>query len=230
MSHSRITQYIHVTGAAEPLKLKNPDLRFYPISEQAIDAGIAAWFGVTKVQPESPILRERMKAAYRAMIAEIHGCGHLCREDSTLGFIPEAGCPVHDVPPPAAPPAVAASSLCYSTDGEGFRYDDLSEVLSALDDEGNLIEGATFHEGEAISKPASYYFSIDALLENMAAAADDEGGEHADGFPDLDASKIAELEAHIKAWLNANVTVNFWTVRNTREVAVTQQMIEEHQA
>ena len=38
-------------------------------NEQAIDAALAAWFGVTKVMPERQILRERMEAAITAFNA-----------------------------------------------------------------------------------------------------------------------------------------------------------------
>jgi len=34
-----------------------------PLAEQALDAALAAWFGITKVMPERQILRERMAAA-----------------------------------------------------------------------------------------------------------------------------------------------------------------------
>jgi len=37
----------------------------------ALDAGIAAWFGITKVEPEGDILRDRMAAAVFAVQASI---------------------------------------------------------------------------------------------------------------------------------------------------------------
>jgi hypothetical protein len=38
----------------------------HPVSEQSLDAALAAWFGVTKVMPEREILRDRMRAAIEA--------------------------------------------------------------------------------------------------------------------------------------------------------------------
>lgn len=42
-----------------------------PFTDAQLDAGIAAWFGVTKVSPERAILRERMQAAVVATRAPI---------------------------------------------------------------------------------------------------------------------------------------------------------------
>jgi len=38
----------------------------FAITEQQLDAGLAAWFGLTKVMPEREILRDRMRAAITA--------------------------------------------------------------------------------------------------------------------------------------------------------------------
>lgn len=38
----------------------------FAITEQQLDAGLAAWFGITKVMPEREILRDRMRAAIAA--------------------------------------------------------------------------------------------------------------------------------------------------------------------
>lgn len=45
-------------------------------SEQALDAGVAAWFGVTKVESERNFIRDRMQAAVQAVLAH-HGTSML---------------------------------------------------------------------------------------------------------------------------------------------------------
>lgn len=41
-------------------------------SDSALDAGIAAWFGVTKVEAEKNFIRTRMQAAVHAVITADH--------------------------------------------------------------------------------------------------------------------------------------------------------------
>lgn len=41
-------------------------------SDAALDAGAAAWFGVTKVEDEKNFIRSRMRAAVRAVLDHPH--------------------------------------------------------------------------------------------------------------------------------------------------------------
>lgn len=43
-----------------------------PLSNNALDAGIAAWFGVTKVEAEKNFIRSRMEAAVQAVLGSLH--------------------------------------------------------------------------------------------------------------------------------------------------------------
>jgi hypothetical protein len=121
-----------------------------------------------------------------------------------------------------------APDLCYSLDEETFNYQDLADVLQALDDQGALVEGATFYEGEAVRHAPSYYFDIDSLIEGMGERAYDDAGEYADTFPDLTKEKSVELQTLIETWLDANVEVRFYAVRDTRKATVTADMLAEH--
>lgn len=122
------------------------------------------------------------------------------------------------------------TELRYSLDEENYCYDDLAEALCRLDDDGNLVEGAVVYEGDALSPTASYFFSMDRLTEDLGERAYDECGEWAEDFPDTKTVKWNELEAIIKAWLDANVAVHFWTVTASRKIEVTAEMIAEHNA
>jgi hypothetical protein len=125
-------------------------------------------------------------------------------------------------PAPGTPaPAVELDTFeCYSTSGEDYSQDTLGEALADLE------PGDTLHIGTAVRRLPSAFFHVDTLLDNMGDAASDEAGEHADGFPNLPKDKIADLKRMVGSWLDANLTVDFWTVRNTREVTVTQAMID----
>ncbi len=79
---------------------------------------------------------------------------------------------------------------CYSIDGESFRYDDLAEALVDMDCNGDLIVGAEYESGDAVKQPASSYFDIDRLLEDMGERASDECGEYAEDFPDISDEKL----------------------------------------
>jgi len=225
--------FIYLTGEAQPLKLGAEDRRFFAIPqkfhEDALDAGIAAWFGVNKVEAERNFIRSRMGAAVAAVLSASMPCGHSCRHDSKFGFIPEAGCPVHDAAAPAEVPA-SEPEQCFSTDGEEFRYTELHEALDSIDGDEGLTEGRVIHQADAVRQAASHYFSVDSLLEDIGERAYEDVGEYADTFPDLAKPKVAELQAMVAAWLDANVDISFYSVRNVREITVTADMIKERQS
>ncbi|MNX74672.1 hypothetical protein D3C86_1061180 [compost metagenome] len=129
---------------------------------------------------------------------------------------------------PQAGTGEATTGLCYSLNEEDYTYDDLHEVLAALDDQGALVEGAVFYEGDANHPTPSSFFHIDHLFDEMGERAGDECGEWADDFPNVGTRERQELEAIINAWIDANVTVSFWTVTSSRKVEVTAEMIAEH--
>ena len=118
--------------------------------------------------------------------------------------------------------------IVYSVDEENFIFDDINEALDRLDCDGYLEEGATLYEGDAIQRTPSEYFRLDSMLEDMGERASDEAGEWADTFPDLSHAKRAELQTLIANWIDANVDVNFWSIKGkVREITVTAEMISE---
>jgi len=122
------------------------------------------------------------------------------------------------------------NDLCYSFNQEDYTLDCLGEVLQQLDDRGDLQEGVVFYEGEAVRHAPSYYFDVDDLLDGMRDRAYDDAGEWADTFPDLPKEKVAELKSLVSNWLDSNLTITFFTVRNERKVEVTAEMIASHKA
>lgn len=117
---------------------------------------------------------------------------------------------------------------CYSTDGENFAHQELHDVLSEMDSDRALEPGMTFHEADAAKELPSTCFDIDRLFEDMGERASDDCGEYAEDFPDVPTEKRAELETLVKDWLDKNLTVDFYTVKNSKEIVLTVEMIAEH--
>lgn len=119
---------------------------------------------------------------------------------------------------------------CYSRDEESF-YDDWSEVLSMLDDDGALEPGAVIYEGEKVQRTASFFApGAQWIAEHMGEQAGEESGEFAGDWPlhEFPKEKQAELEKLMADWIDANVPVHFWTVKNVRKVELTEADIAEY--
>lgn len=116
----------------------------------------------------------------------------------------------------------------FSRNEEDFSYTDLHDVLDSLYSDEELKVGAVYWEAEAIQHAPSHYFSMDRMLEDMGCAAYDDGGEHAEDFPDIKKSDSAELEKIIKDFLDEKLSVSFWRCKDVKQMAVTQEMIDEY--
>ncbi len=121
----------------------------------------------------------------------------------------------------ATPSVRKATFVTYSADGEDFRFQGLGELIDHLEGDEELVPGRVVYVGDAVQSPASSFFDIDRLEEDMAERAYDEAGEHADVFPNFSKEQSAELSALICAWLDQNTQVHFWSVTNVREYALT---------
>lgn len=116
----------------------------------------------------------------------------------------------------------STKEVCYSNNGEEFRYAEIADAL----DSANI--GDVIYEGDAIRQKPSHYFDINTMLEQVGESAYDDCGECADDFPNITKSERDELDKIICCWLDAKVGVDFYTVRNVREIVVTQAMLDEH--
>lgn len=119
----------------------------------------------------------------------------------------------------------------YSRDGEAF-YDDLTQVLDDLDGDTGLASGDTIYEADKVEHKASNLFrfgGVDRIIEAIQEQAWEEGDEFSEGFADnIPQEKLAELERLICDWLDANVPVNFFTVKNVKTIEVTEAMIVDY--
>ena len=113
----------------------------------------------------------------------------------------------------------------WSRDEEQFY--DLGDFLDmALDD---LEPGHVVYRGIQVMRDAAYFVRrpSDLLAEEMQERAWDEADEFAEDWPNLPDAKWAELDALVTDWLNKNVPVTFWTVRDVKPVTVTEALLAE---
>jgi hypothetical protein len=120
---------------------------------------------------------------------------------------------------------------CYSLDEETFF--DLDELIDMLDEE-QAKPGFLVYEGESVRHAASHYArgAVADLFERMGEQAFDDAGEHIGDWPDhaVKGDNSAELEKLIYDWLDANVKVHFYTVKNVRQIALTADMLGDDDA
>lgn len=118
----------------------------------------------------------------------------------------------------------------YSLDEE--TYLELDDVIDRLRDDDLLVPGTVIYEGEQVQKTASGYLHgvVDTITEQLADSAWEEAGEFAEDWPELPLDKRLELEELIGKWLDANVPVHFWTVRNVKRIELTAEWIAENGA
>lgn len=120
---------------------------------------------------------------------------------------------------------------CYSLDEENFH--DFGDFMDMLD-EDQCKPGFLVFEGDSVRHTASHYAcgAVADMFERMGEQAFDEAGEHIGDWPDhaVKGERLAELERLIFDWLDANVKVHFYTVKNVRQIALTADMLDDDDA
>ena len=110
----------------------------------------------------------------------------------------------------------------WSRDNEEFRYDSLGDLLDNFGDE--LSVGDVVYVGDAHRPEADDLISADDVIETISTRGYDFGGEHADGFPEVDKDAEAELDALLHAWVEKHcLPANFYQVTNVREYVLTAE-------
>jgi len=119
---------------------------------------------------------------------------------------------------------------CYSLNGEDYHSGGIGDALDEMDgDEFGIKVGRTYWLGISKRPEPSSFFDLDRMLEDMQCQACDECGEYAEDFLTyLPPEKKEELRALVSNWLDANVTVGFFSVQKAVERTVTQADFDEH--
>lgn len=115
----------------------------------------------------------------------------------------------------------------YSKDEENFPHEGIGELFDDVWCDGELVAGRDYWSGDAIKKAPSEYFDCENMIENMRDAAYEAAGEYSDDFMNIPTKKIKELDAIISCWLDAHVTVSFYTVENVQKHCIQVADIEE---
>lgn len=114
--------------------------------------------------------------------------------------------------------------VCYSLDEENYNMTEFGDVIDQLtsDSETSPI-GATYWKAEAHPFSHSDVVDVDSFLEQCDERAYDEIGEvFGNNFSNVDDEAKKELEALLLAWCEKHIDLNYWTVRNSQEMKITE--------
>ena len=118
---------------------------------------------------------------------------------------------------------------CYSRDEECFtETNEMDIAWEIISDQDNPLEaiGYTYYKGTSYTPKPSSLFNLDRAIENMEESAYDEYGEWSEDF--TSGTNFKELEKLIDNWLDANVSIGFFGVRDIVQKSITKEMVEEY--
>ena len=117
----------------------------------------------------------------------------------------------------------------YSTDDEDFSYTDVSELLQALADDGELVEGRIYYEADTEQASLTDYLKAERVLENAREWIHDQVGEAAEGAYHASEAAEAEWDAFVSEWAAKHLPVRYWRcVGRSREIKVTAADVAEY--
>ncbi len=124
----------------------------------------------------------------------------------------------------AAAPAFA-EELRYSTDDEWQSgiYDDLTDII----EDRELEEGSTVYIGVMrLAQPREFINDLDdVVIDAMADRAENEYGEYAETYPELEAPQAQTLQILIETWAATHCRPDFYTIENVRAYILTRDDI-----
>lgn len=114
----------------------------------------------------------------------------------------------------------------WSTNNEDFRYSSLEDLINS--NSGELAVGQIVYVGDGRKPKLSEFCNADDVVELMQNRGYDIGDEYANGFmDDISPEAIQELDDLLKSWMEKHVTINFYTVHDVREYALTKEDLQE---
>jgi len=118
----------------------------------------------------------------------------------------------------------------YSLDEEFFDKDDVYDIIDfLLQNTFDFPEdtlGHTYFKGTAYSPKPSEFFRSWCMVDDMQCQAYEECGEWSEDF--LVHDDLSELDALIKKWLDDNVKVNWYIIKDVKEYKISQEDIDEY--
>jgi len=118
--------------------------------------------------------------------------------------------------------------IWWSVDEENYSYSSLEELLNAEWDQLDYLkEGSVVYYGE-IKLPSTSFIDAADIVEMISERAYEEGGEYAEDYPNYSEEDLKELSDFIITW-QAKFTPKFFTIKNSKEYALTKEDIAAFQ-
>jgi hypothetical protein len=117
--------------------------------------------------------------------------------------------------------------IVWSPNDEDYNCESLGEVLDYLGGDEVVQPGRTVYFGEAVEGTYSRVTAAD-ILDMIGDRAYDEGGEHAEDFPNVSDEAKAELELFLIQWQTKHCTPTWWTVPKTEQYVITAEDLAEN--
>jgi len=111
---------------------------------------------------------------------------------------------------------MSATDLYYSTDGELFNTDDLTEL--------DLEDGQTYWQGERVDlKPSELVGDYVAanVIESMQESLFDEVGEPSQDRMNISVEAEQELLQLMRDWADKHAAISCWKIKNAKEMTFT---------
>jgi hypothetical protein len=118
-----------------------------------------------------------------------------------------------------------SKEVAYSTNDEEFIYDDVGDVLDALDCDGWLEVGQVYYEIDVVPCNPREFLQAGLILENADQMAYDELGETSEDLFAVGTEAEAELQALLDAWADKHLAgTRLWKcVGKSRGCVVTEE-------
>jgi hypothetical protein len=117
----------------------------------------------------------------------------------------------------------------YSLNDEEFRFDDVSDALQALADDGELVEGRHYYEIDCEPRTPADYLSADHILDTCGDQMYDELGECCEDAFTVPPHAVEELNALLATWAAKHLSGRYWLcVGESRELTVTAEDVAEY--
>jgi hypothetical protein len=116
---------------------------------------------------------------------------------------------------------------CWSVNNEDFTYSELGELL---DCNAELKVGDMVYVGDAVRPSVWRLCDANDVIDTIADRAFDIAGEHAEDCAEVSDEAVAELNTLLSTWIAKHCNLNFWEVKNVREVVLTAEHFPAEQS
>ncbi|WP_303698616.1 hypothetical protein [Pseudomonas aeruginosa] len=109
---------------------------------------------------------------------------------------------------------------CWSANDEDFNCVSLADLLNENED---LKPGDTVYRAQAIKPDPTGYVHARDVIELLVERAWDDGGEYAEGWPDIGKEEEEELNQLLESWIRKHCpTTTWWRVKDSTPYVLTE--------